>query len=584
MATKANQQTSQVAPEANIDWVAPGPGSWVRDRSHGPPNPTRFFRRIASDHTAEAYSGVMEELGSAIRTVDIKFVHGSMYRRLVPLVGAKFDRGTPPPNALLWLITRIHPEFRHRERIAAVSLAGDPFSDEVEKWRQERPILVAENLRLSLIDPEPLDRSSLADHVVVLGEHLVAGWRRHHELHASDLGPIGDLLVHTKEWGMDSVEVMDLLQGASLATAEAAYHGRKIATALQSAGVDPTSIEDVNQIRVVPEAEVALDQYLNEFGWRMVTSYDLEGRTLREIPSAICSLVLRAGQILSGTGSTDEASDFERFGPHDLIPLTEAQESKAQAMSASAGDSELFRELLDRARRAYGLRDDNGPLTWEWPVGLMRRAYLAASSALTADGDLVSPEHVFELDTHELEAVLRGDTSITQFDVIERARLRQLEAELDGPDFFGPPPSPSPDLTALPPALARVMAIVVAAATMLEPDQDREIADLSGLGIGTEPYQGRARVADDADEAIASMLPGEILVVAWTAPSFNAVLSIAGGAVVQEGGLLCHAAVMARELGIPTVVGCTNAMSLIKTGDLVEIDPKAGTAKVIAAG
>ena len=58
-------------------------------------------------------------------------------------------------------------------------------------------------------------------------------------------------------------------------------------------------------------------------------------------------------------------------------------------------------------------------------------------------------------------------------------------------------------------------------------------------------------------------------------------LAIAGGIVVQEGGLLSHAAVMARELGIPAVIGCRRAMELIGDGDLIEIDAAAGEVSVV---
>ena len=76
------------------------------------------------------------------------------------------------------------------------------------------------------------------------------------------------------------------------------------------------------------------------------------------------------------------------------------------------------------------------------------------------------------------------------------------------------------------------------------------------------------------------MEPGDVLVAPWTAPTYNAVLAIAGAIVVQEGGLLCHAAVMARELGIPAVIGCRGAMELIGDGDLVDVDAAAGEVRV----
>ena len=243
----------------------------------------------------------------------------------------------------------------------------------------------------------------------------------------------------------------------------------------------------------------------------------------------------------------------------------------------------MFDELLDGARRAYGLRDDNGPLTAEWPMGLVRRAYLEAGRRLETSGRLQQAAHVFELDADELAAVLRGAAEPTAADCAARAAHRAWEAQQDAPALLGPPMAP-PDLSAFPPGLRRVMNIVVSAVAMLEVDPAVQRESLAGLGIGDRVHRGIARVATDPDRVLQEMEPGDVLVAAWTAPSYNAVFSIAGGVVVQEGGLLCHAAVMARELSIPSVIGCREAMTAIGDGDLVEVDPIAGQVRVAGAG
>jgi pyruvate,water dikinase len=138
-----------------------------------------------------------------------------------------------------------------------------------------------------------------------------------------------------------------------------------------------------------------------------------------------------------------------------------------------------------------------------------------------------------------------------------------------------------PDLAVFPAGLRRVMNIVVSAVSMLEVDPAVQRDSLTGLGIGDHVHRGIARVATDPDRVLQEMEPGDVLVAAWTAPSYNAVFSIAGGVVVQEGGLLCHAAVMARELSIPSVIGCREAMTAIGDGDLVEVDPIAGRVRVL---
>ena len=61
-------------------------------------------------------------------------------------------------------------------------------------------------------------------------------------------------------------------------------------------------------------------------------------------------------------------------------------------------------------------------------------------------------------------------------------------------------------------------------------------------------------------------------------------LSIAGAVVVEEGGLLSHAAVIARELGLPAIIGAAGAMDAIPDGAVVEVDPVAGRVRVLAGG
>ena len=543
-------------------WEPPGPGSWERDTSHSPPAPTRFYRRIAGTYTKVAYATVFEKWGGALATLDMQVVHGDLYRRLVPLIGADRDTGKLPPRPALWLATRLHPAFRKRNRVARRTLETKPYLDVVAAWTTEREEWRASNRELSEPDPTDLTDTELAAHLRRLDAHAVRGWTRHHELHGSDLGPIGDLLLHADSWGLDPVEVMQLLKGASPATVDAARHATLIADALTEAGVDAASVDDIEQIRSVPEARRLLDAYLDEFGWRTVTGYDIEDLTLHDLPSATCAIVRAA--------ATGEAMPADHGTDDDA----------AERLAAHSGDPDTFRRMLADARTAYGMRDDNGPLTWQWPAGLIGRAYRAAGERLAADGRISEPDLVFEMDVAELADVLDG--AAPPDDLADRAAHRAWEADQTGPPTLGPQPDAPPDLSIFPAPLARVMGIVQAAVTMLEADQTVERVPLHGLGIGDRTYEGTARVVTDAAEAIGAIEPGDVLVAPWTSPTYNAVLTIAGAIVIQEGGLLCHAAVMARELDLPAVIGCHEAMGEIRSGDLVEVDPGAGRVRVLS--
>ena len=85
----------------------------------------------------------------------------------------------------------------------------------------------------------------------------------------------------------------------------------------------------------------------------------------------------------------------------------------------------------------------------------------------------------------------------------------------------------------------------------------------------------------DVDEALERCEPGDVIVARYTVPTFNSVLALAGAVVTEQGGLLCHTAVIARELGIAAVVGASGALD-IADGAMVEVDPVAGIVTVVA--
>lgn len=117
-------------------WDPPGPGSWICDRSHSSPAPTPLYRRIVTEHTAPTYRSVLKEFGGAIDTIDMRFVHGAMYRRLVPLIGADTDKGKVPPKPVLWLASRLHPELRRREKTAGRVMREKTFLGDIVRWTE----------------------------------------------------------------------------------------------------------------------------------------------------------------------------------------------------------------------------------------------------------------------------------------------------------------------------------------------------------------------------------------------------------------------------------------------------------------
>ncbi|MGI9646740.1 MAG: PEP-utilizing enzyme, partial [Ilumatobacteraceae bacterium] len=389
--------------------------------------------------------------------------------------------------------------------------------------------------------------------------HVLSSATLHFRLHTSDLGPIGLLLTAAEDWRLDQNEVMEALAGASPATSAPALALAELRLALLEAGVTPTSLAEVRAAGDRP-AEL-LDAYLDDYGSRLTTGYDISDATLGELPDVVL------GSILDERPAEADASargDAALAGLRTQVP---------------PGDRERFDELVADARWTYGLRDENGPITYEWPGGILRRAVVEAAARLVAGGRIADVDHVFDASAAELAGMLRGSEAPSAAELTDRFEERMSWAELDAPLVLGPP-APDPPLDALPEAMGTMMRVSFAVLELLEADAGSD--GLTGTGIGDQAYRGTARVVADADEALDRAEPGDVIVTRLTVPTFNSVLAMAGAVVTEHGGLLCHTAVIARELGIPAVVGVADALTAIPDGAEVEVDPVAGAVSVVS--
>jgi pyruvate,water dikinase len=105
----------------------------------------------------------------------------------------------------------------------------------------------------------------------------------------------------------------------------------------------------------------------------------------------------------------------------------------------------------------------------------------------------------------------------------------------------------------------------------------------SGRAVGGRIASGRARVVTDVAQ-LGEFRPGEVLVADTTMPDWGTVMKIAAAVVTNRGGRTCHAAIVARELGIPAVVGCEHATTAIGTGDEVTVSCAQGSVGRVYAG
>jgi phosphohistidine swiveling domain-containing protein len=529
---------------------APGPGEWQLDRSHFTGGTTPICQWLLVEGMTKGFRRVFAELGVPADTLEPRFVNDFYYTRLIPLIGGDKPPRKPPPAPVLWLAARLHPEFRTRAKAAARTLATSPSNDVVHRWHDEiKPSLRATNLRLQDIDPASLDDHQLRAHIGELLDLLRDNFELHFWLHGHDLGPIARFLYECNEWGIDPTDSIDALAGASPSTAAPMQTLVRLRALVESTDRSIDSLDDVRAIS--DEAASLLDDYLAEHGHVLATGYDLTASTLGELPEVVLHTIRTA----------------KPPPDHD----DEAVAARLRSRVPAEHRDDFDRHLAD-ARNVMDMRDDQGPLTAEWPAGLLRRALLAAGERLgIGEGTLeLTPDEARNLFT---------DGSPSPAELEARRERRLANARLAPPTTLGEHETPPP-LSVLPGPLATTVAMVQFSLKYTGLDGAVSAEPLSGTGVGSTSYTGRAIVADSADDAMERLEPGDVLVVRATSPAFNLVLSIAGAVVTVDGGAMSHAAVLSRELGIPAVIGAPGALSIVD-GSQIEVDPVAGVVRCL---
>jgi phosphohistidine swiveling domain-containing protein len=541
-------------------WEAPGPGRWELELSHFGGRFTRLYRGLYATEQRAGTAAGFALYGFPVACLDVRFVNDRPYARVVPLVEPPGRMaGRQPPFVLAWLLIRLHPRFRARAKAAGRVFAEKRWRADVRRWHEDqKPAVVAANLALQEEPVEALDGGALADHLERAMANVRAGVRLHFELVPPDSLPVGDFLAHGEAWGIERREALSLLVGSSAASEEPALLLAPAAAAVGRAPRPPTSLDDVRACG--PDAASALDAYMRAYGHRAVASFDLDGATLAELPQLVLASVTA---LAAGPPRQPEGVAAREAALRGRVPPAER---------------DLFDELLAEARGVYGVRDDNAGPTLLWPVGLLRRALLEAGGRLVEAGRLRRVEDLFEADPDEVAPLVRGGAGPTAGELARRADERLANTALDAPRFLGPDEG-EPPLAAIPRPLLRVARAALAMADLLHSAEDRH--PLEGDGIGTAVVQGRACVARSPEEALARVEPGDILVAPFTTPAYNAVLPLLDGLVVEEGGPLSHAALVAREFGIAAVIGAAGATTTIPDGAKVEVDPVAGRARLL---
>ena len=240
-----------------------------------------------------------------------------------------------------------------------------------------------------------------------------------------------------------------------------------------------------------------------------------------------------------------------------------------------------FDELLGEARLTYPIRDERGVFSDIWASGLMRPAALAGGRRLAGKGRILDATHLVDAGLDEMCSLLTSAAGPSADELARRCEYRAAHSSKEAPLVMGSP-SPPPDLSGLPPAAARMMRAIGIALNALfgSSEAKQEAHKLRGLAASRGVYEGPARRVSQPSE-FDRIVRGDVLVTESTTEAFNILLPLLGAIVTDSGGLLSHSAIVAREYGIPGVVGTREATVRIADGARVRVDGNAGEVTVL---
>jgi rifampicin phosphotransferase len=303
------------------------------------------------------------------------------------------------------------------------------------------------------------------------------------------------------------------------------------------------------------EARDAIRDYLDRYGMRCVGEIDVTRPRWSERPTTLVPVIL--GNVRNFEAGAGE----RRFEQGRRAASDKRQELLARLRAVPDGErkADEVGRMIDRLRTFAGYR--------EYPKYGMVSRYFVYKQALLEEAErlvrahvLREKEDIFHLTLQELGHVVRTGR-------VEDALIRRREDAFRSYQALTPPRVLTSDGEMVAGAYRRA---------------DVPAGALVGLPVSAGTVEGPARVVRDMAEA--DLEAGDVLVTAYTDPSWTPLFVAIKGLVTEVGGLMTHGAVIAREYGVPAVVGVEHATRLIRDGQRIRVHGTDGYVELLPEG
>ncbi len=506
---------------------------WVHDPTHLGFAMTPLLQSFMIPAVGEAIAHITRATGRNSSPREVRIYHGYPYDEVTE------KSPEPDPAAARQRLEAMRPQFQGlRARFdAIVTNELLPAYEELEGWTHQIQTRA--------------DAAQVVESLVGVYRRI---WIRHMEIvmpvfAVQELFEIIFLELFPDKMATDAHA---LLVGASNQFVET---DRALAALAESARSLPTirqvlMDEDAESaLGALPEAQgflQQLSQVLDRYGWRVGAGHDFYQKTWREDPRPALAVIRQFLQ----TGIAFETRWKETVAH---------QQSALQSVLAQLEprDKAQFKEIFELASLARPIDEDHHFYIDAMLPAKSRALFLAIADLLLKDGTLAERDDIFFLYRDELQAMLVGEMSIDRDTLATRKVLYQQYYDETPPSTLGTPPWETVD----------------------EKAESTEYT-LTGMAASAGTWEGTVRVIHGVED-FSRLEPGEVLVARTTMPSWSGLFATAGAVVTDSGGILSHAATVAREYRVPCVVATRKATGTLQDGDRVLVDGNQGTVHVI---
>lgn len=315
---------------------------------------------------------------------------------------------------------------------------------------------------------------------------------------------------------------------------------------------------------LLPEIRELIHPFLDRFGFRCANELKLEEPDLHDDPSFVVYTL----------------TNYIRMKSYDIhamevreAAIRDTAEAKVKA-KLSPGKKLIYFWVLKQARKAVRNRENLRFLRTKI-FGIARHIFRGMGVRFHELNVLEDPSHIFYLKVDEIRGLIEGRSLGEDYRTLAKKRFDLFN------HYRKSPPPPDRMITKGAAGLYNYFPSVLSSLDLLK---DFGIPDDPNMLIGTPCcpgiVEGVVRVAKEFKDAEGLM--GEILVTERTDPGWVPLYPSCSGLLIERGSLLSHSAVVARELGLPTIIGINGGlMKKLKTGDRVKIDASTGIVQIL---